>query len=168
MWPLLNPNKTRCILPRCAANDEASGLLSIAQVQDEKLLFLSCFELYNKKNSNARGQMQAMLKKLAGLLEPTNLANEIRLHMGKQRTAMDAVLASPGLTSMEDLAPHIEALNAVSFIHQAAHNNALDKELKLVYQRVEDKIVLLIKDLPGALTLTESMMGVKSLGLEKI
>ena len=129
----------------------ASGLLSVNQVKDEQLMLLLCFELFNRFFLNTRGQMQAVLKKLAGLLEPPNLQEDIRLHMKKQKTSMDAVLASPVLASNDDLARHIEGMSAVVFIHQAAHVKYLDAELTAVYQVMEDKVVIVIKDLPGAL-----------------
>ena len=142
-------------MPRCKENDEASGLLSLEQVQGAQFLLLSCFELYNTIFSNASGQMQVMLKKMAGLLAPPHLESNIRLHMCNQRTAMDAILSEPGLTTKEELARHIEALSAVSFVHLATQHQPLDADTRSVYQHIEEKLVILIKDLPSALTLKD-------------
>ena len=153
LLPLLTSNKSRCILPRCAENDEASGLLYPEQAQGEQFLLLSSFELYNKIFSSAGGQMQVVLKKMAGLLTPPRLEDSIRLHINNQKAAMDAILNTPGLTTKEDLARPVKALSAVAFVHQAANHQPLGAETRSVYQRIEEKLVMLIKDLPTALTL---------------
>jgi len=133
----------------------ASGLLSAEQVANDQLMFLSCYKLYNRIFSNARRQMQAVLKKLSGLHEPPNLEDDIRLHINKQKMSMDTLLATPGLTTKIDLGEHIQVMSAAAFIHMAVCAKHLDEQLTTVYAMIEDMVVTKIKELPGALTLKD-------------